>query len=128
MPVIVHSLNQIADENIKSQIIKIYQHTHEFTDGEQAYQALEQAVEQDTQFYVAIFNDKIIASIWSAGTGDSRLLKHIVVHPANRGRGIAERLISEVCRLEEEKGVQHFQPYCPAIRKTLIKLGKWSES
>lgn len=128
MPVIVHSLNQIADENIKSQIIKIYQHTHEFTDGEQAYQALAQAVEQDTQFYVAIFNDKIIASIWSAGTGDSRLLKHIVVHPANRGRGIAERLISEVCRLEEEKGVQHFQPYCPAIRKTLIKLGKWSES
>lgn len=128
MPVIVHSLNQIADENIKSQIIKIYQHTHEFTDGEQAYQVLEQAVEQDTQFYVAIFNDKIIASIWSTGTGDSRLLKHIVVHPANRGRGIAERLISEVCRLEEEKGVQHFQPYCPAIRKALIKLGKWSES
>lgn len=128
MPVIVHSLNQIADENIKNQIIKIYQHTHEFTDGEQAYQVLAQAVEQDTQFYVAIFNDKIIASIWSTGTGDSRLLKHIVVHPANRGRGIAERLISEVCRLEEEKGVQHFQPYCPAIRKALIKLGKWSES
>lgn len=127
MPVIVHSLNNIADENIKTQIIKLYNHTHEFSDGEHAYQQLSQAIQDDTQYYVAVFNEKIIGSIWSTGTGDSRLLRHIVVHPANRGRGIAERLISEVCRLDEEQGVKHFQPYCPAIRKTLQKIGKLGE-
>jgi ribosomal protein S18 acetylase RimI-like enzyme len=25
-----------------------------------------------------------------------------VVHPANRGRGVAERLVEEVCRMEEK--------------------------
>jgi ribosomal protein S18 acetylase RimI-like enzyme len=30
-------------------------------------------------------------------------LEYIVVHPANRGRGVAERLVEEVCRMEEEK-------------------------
>ncbi len=36
-------------------------------------------------------------------------LEYIVVHPANRGRGVADRLVSEVCRMEEAKGVQHFR-------------------
>ena len=34
------------------------------------------------------------------------MLEYIVVHPANRGRGVAERLVEEACRIEEAKGVK----------------------
>ncbi len=55
------------------------------------------------QFIAQRFNSKIIGAIWCTGQGESRILENIVVHPANRGRGVAERLVSEVCRMEEEK-------------------------
>lgn len=128
MPVTVHALHNINDPAISTQIEKLYQHSHEFTSGQHALTELQNAMQQDTCYYVAMFNDKIIGSIWSTGTGTERLLRHVVVHPANRGRGIAERLISEVCRLDEQHGVTTFQPYCGAIRKTLIKLGKYADN
>ena len=53
-----------------------------------------------------------------------RSLENIVVHPANRGRGVAERLVEEVCRIEEEKGVKNFEPGCGAIHRCLAHLGK----
>ncbi len=32
------------------------------------------------------------------------------MHPANRGRGVAERLVEEACRIEESNGVKTFEP------------------
>ena len=66
----------------------------------------------------------MIAAIWCTGQGESKTLENIVVHPANRGRGIAERLVSEVCRMEEAKGVKVFEPGCGAIHRCLAKLEK----
>ena len=54
----------------------------------------------------------------------SGTIENIVIHSANRGRGVAERLVSEVCRMEEEKGVTTFIPGCGAIRRCLEGLNK----
>ncbi|MDD9840188.1 GNAT family N-acetyltransferase, partial [Escherichia coli] len=51
-------------------------------------------------------------------------LEYIVVHPANRGRGVAERLVEEACRIEEAKGVKIFEPGCGAIHRCLAHIGK----
>ncbi|EKE23918.1 MAG: Acetyltransferase family protein, partial [uncultured bacterium] len=37
---------------------------------------------------------------------------------------VAERLVSEVCRMEEEKGVKNFVPGCGAIHRCLANLEK----
>ncbi len=59
-----------------------------------------------------------------AGQGESKALEYIVVHPANRGRGVAERLVEEACRMEEEKGVKQFEPGCGAIHRCLVAFGQ----
>ena len=89
-------------------------------------QQLEQDLQQYTTVYTAEFNSKIIGAIWSTGQGESRVLEYVVVHPANRGRGVAERLVEEVCRIEEEQGVKHFEPGCGAIHRCLSHIGKIS--
>jgi ribosomal protein S18 acetylase RimI-like enzyme len=55
----------------------------------------------------------------ASGAGNQRLLHNIVVHPANRGRGIANRLMSETCRLEREHGTTQFVAGCSAIARLL---------
>ncbi|WP_032017513.1 GNAT family N-acetyltransferase, partial [Acinetobacter baumannii] len=59
-----------------------------------------------------------------SGQGESKVLEYIVVHPANRGRGVAERLVEEACRIEEAKGVKIFEPGCGAIHRCLAHIGK----
>lgn len=124
MPVNVEVVHQLEDERLCQKISQLYAQSPEFSSAEDAIEKLKQALTQDTVLYIAVFNEGIIAAIWSTGQGEQRLLRHVVVHTANRGRGIADRLISEVCRLEEEKGVTTFEPYCGAIRRSLQRLGK----
>ena len=39
--------------------------------------------------------------------------------------GVAERLVEEVCRMEEEQGVKQFEPGCGAIHRLPVAfLGK----
>ncbi len=85
---------------------------------------LEQNLAQYTLVYTAEFNTKLIGAIWCTGQGESKTLEYIVVHPANRGRGVAERLVSEATRMEEEKGVKTFEPGCGAIHRCLAHIGK----
>lgn len=124
MPITVHAYTSIDEEDIRNQLERLYSSSPEFPNGATAIVQLQQALAQYTLLYTAEFNSRIIGAIWCIGTGDERKLQYIVVHPANRGRGVAERLISEVCRMEEEKNVQHFIPGCMAIRRNLVRLGK----
>ncbi|NHC03775.1 PanM family protein [Acinetobacter sp. 187] len=124
MPITVHANTSIENTEVREQLERLYDTSPEFGDGQDAIEQLEQNLAQYTLLYTAVFNTKIIAAIWSTGQGDRRTLENIVVHPANRGRGVAERLVSEVCRMEEEKGVKHFEPGCGAIHRCLTSLEK----
>lgn len=124
MPITVHAHTTIENEVIREQLEKLYDTSPEFGDGKDAIEQLEQSLAQYTLVYVAEFNSKLIGAIWCTGQGESRLLENIVVHPANRGRGVAERLVSEVCRIEAEKQVKYFEPGCGAIHRCLANLTK----
>ena len=124
MPITVHAKTSLENNEVREQLERLYDTSPEFGDGNDAIEQLEQNLAQYTTLYTAEFNTKIIGAVWATGQGESRTLENIVVHPANRGRGVAERLISEVCRIEEEKGVTQFEPGCGAIHRCLTALEK----
>lgn len=124
MPITVHAYTSLENHEVRSQLERLYDTSPEFSNGADAMEQLEQNLEQYTLFYTAEFNTKIIGVIWCTGQGESRLLENIVVHPANRGRGVAERLVEVVCQLEEAKGVKTFVPGCGAIHRCLANLEK----
>ena len=124
MPITVHANTSLENAEVRSQLERLYDTSPEFGDGQDAVEQLEQHLAQYTTLYTAEFNTKIIGAIWCTGQGESKTLEYIVVHPANRGRGVAERLVSEVCRYEEAKEVKRFDPGCGAIHRCLAHLGK----
>ncbi len=124
MPITVHAYRTLSDTVFSQQIERIYDTSPEFGDGQDALDQLQQQLHQYTTLYTAEFNSKIIGAIWCTGQGTSRLLENVVVHPANRGRGVAERLVEEVCRMEEAQGVNQFEPGCGAIHRCLSHIGK----
>ena len=124
MPITVHAKTSLENEEVRNQLERLYDTSPEFGDGKDAVEQLEQNLAQYTLLYTAEFNTKIIGALWCTVQGESKVLENIVVHPANRGRGVAERLVEEVCRMEEEKDVQKFEPGCGAIHRCLAHLGK----
>ena len=124
MPITVQAYTSLENDEVRSQLERLYDTSPEFSDGADAMEQLEQNLAQYTSVYSAEFNSKIIGAIWCTGQGESRILENIVVHPANRGRGVAERLVSEVCRMEEEKCVKNFVPGFGAIHRCLANLEK----
>ena len=124
MPITVHAYTSLEKEELRSQLERLYDTRPEFGDGHDAVEQLEQNLAQYTLLYTAEFNTKVIGAIWCSGQGENKTLEYIVVHPANRGRGVAERLVEEVCRMEEAKGVKVFEPGCGAIHRCLEHIGK----
>src|SRR5690606_26396930 len=135
MPITVHAYTSLVNDEVSSQLERLYDTSPEFSDGTDdtstkfsdgasAMEQLEQNLTQYTSVYSAEFNTKIIGAIWCTGQGESRILENIVVHPANRGRGVAERLVSEAWRMKEEKGIKNFVPGCGAIHRCLANLEK----
>jgi len=124
MPINVHTKTSLDSEEVRDQIERLYDTSPEFADGKDAIEQLEQNLTQYTLLYVAEFNTKIIGAIWVTGQGESKTLENIVVHPANRGRGVAERLVASSDLMEEEKGVKKFEPGCGAIHRCLAHLDK----
>ncbi|WP_010327669.1 GNAT family N-acetyltransferase [Acinetobacter johnsonii] len=124
MPITVYAYTSLEKEELRSQLERLYDTSPEFGDGHDAVEQLEQNLAQYTLLYTAEFNTKVIGAIWCSGQGENKTLEYIVVHPANRGRGVAERLVEEVCRMEEAKGVKVFEPGCGAIHRCLEHIGK----
>ncbi|MBP7793687.1 GNAT family N-acetyltransferase [Acinetobacter portensis] len=124
MPINVHAKTSIENDEVRTQLERLYDTSPEFADGKDATAQLEQNLQQYTLLYIAEFNTKIIGAVWCTGQAETRTIENIVIHSANRGRGVAERLVSEVCRMEEEKGVTTFIPGCGAIRRCLEGLNK----
>ena len=45
--------------------------------------------------------------------------QYIVLHPANRGRGLAPKFVKQVTDIERKKGNTKFVPGCGAIHRIL---------
>ncbi len=131
MPLTIHAYQTLNDD-LRDQLANLYDISPEFADGIQAVEALDKALARSAQsyttnfhakLYTAEFNDKVIAAIWVTGCGAERLLQYIVVHYANRGRGVADQLVRAVTEQEQALGVNNFQPGCGAIHRALAHLG-----
>lgn len=131
MPLTIHAYQTLNDD-LRDQLANLYDISPEFADGMQAVEALDNALARSAQsyttnfhakLYTAEFNDKVIAAIWVTGCGAERLLQYIVVHYANRGRGVADQLVRAVTEQEQALGVSSFQPGCGAIHRALAHLG-----
>lgn len=115
--------NIIDDPNLKLWIEKLYDNSQEFTSGTEAVAFFEQTFKQGNQLYLGMFNGKPIASIgcFDDGETDKKRLQYVVVHPANRGRGISAKLIKQVTDLERKKGILTFIAGCSVIHRILVK-------
>lgn len=131
MPLTFH-VHETLNDDLRDQLENLYNISPEFADGQHAVEALEKAFAMSAQayttnfhakLYTAEFNDKIIAAVWVTGRGSERLLQYIVVHYANRGRGLADQLVRTVTEQEQQLGIRSFQPGCGAIHRALAHLG-----
>lgn len=127
MPITIHAYSSLENKEIEAQLERLYMTSPEFMSGLDAVQQLKEVIGDQTLLYTAEFNTKIIAAIWCFRNIESAKveskLQYIVVHPSNRGRGIAQRLISEVCRMEKfHNKATIFIPGCGAIHKILQRI------
>jgi len=110
MPLMVESFRFALPDELKTQLVKVYKDSPEFASGESALEVLAEALGgHDSVLYAGVFNDRHICSVLAQGDGPHRQLRYLCVHPANRGRGIARRLIDEVRRLEAEQGSSYLE-------------------
>lgn len=109
MPVIVESFRQALPAEVGAQLSRVYRDSPEFESGEAAVAALAAALAAGATLYTGFFNQRHIAAILAEGEGPHRQLRYLCVHPATRGRGVAERLMAEARRLQGEVGVEYLE-------------------
>ena len=142
MPITVEAIHSLQNVTIRNQIERLYELSPEFGDGQDAIEKLDHVLNIDTTLYTANFNDKIIGAVWCSRSNYEteivashddvvpveddrvRVLQYVIIHPANRDRGVAEHLIDEVCNIEEQQGIDTFIAGCGAIQRCLIHLGR----
>ena len=143
MPVIVSAEKSISPELAQS-LTKLYDSSPEFSGGAEAIDKAQEILASDGLVYVGWFNGKAVSAIMASGTNAQRLIHNIVVHPANRGRGIADRHLraigerptkscSKYCIGMAAMGeVGRYNRFLPTMRKLGMignspALGRWSE-
>jgi GNAT superfamily N-acetyltransferase len=124
MPITVHAHTCLENNDFRCELERLYDLSPEFSDGEDALLQLENSLAQDTVLYTALDEHQLIAAICSRAQGHEQVLEYVIVHPTYRGRGIAERLVGEVCRLQEAQGISVFKPGCGAVYRCLMALNK----
>lgn len=122
MPFSAIAYHKLDDDAMNERIVKLYDMSPEFADGKNALSFFKSALSKGDTLYLGIFNDKPIAAVCARGQGPTRLLQYIVVHPANRGRGLARRLVKDVCQQEMMSDVLNFEAGCGALHRILTEL------
>ena len=103
MPVLVSVAAAPLSAHIAADLEKVYADSPEFVSAAAAVQVLADAITDGDTLYVGVFNGHYIASVLVRGETDTRYLRYLCVHHATRGRGVADRLVEEVRRLELER-------------------------
>lgn len=124
MPFTAVAFNKkLSDKALNERIVKLYDVSPEFADGDSALGTFKAMLAKGDTLYLGIFNDNPIAAVTVRGTGTTKVLQYIVVHPANRGRGLAQKLVKDVCAQEKAAGVVAFEAGCGALHNILTRLG-----
>ena len=102
--------NAIDDPLLKTRLEQLYDSSPDFDNGETAIKVFEKWFGNGAKLYVGMFNARPIAAllVTDDGIDGQRRLQNIVVHTANRGRGIAAKLIKQVTDLERKQGILNF--------------------
>lgn len=103
MPVIVQPRYDIAD--LEAGLGQVYA---DFP-GRPAADCLatiRQGLTGDGVFYLGEFNGKPVAGALVSGPADARRIQLVAVRAATRGRGVAQRLVDEIARLEARTGAR----------------------
>ncbi|MCC2639536.1 MAG: hypothetical protein K0Q68_3255 [Moraxellaceae bacterium] len=106
MPVAVEIATAPLSDDTAAELARIFEGTPDFASPEAAVAVLRDAVASGDTLYTGVFNKRRIAAVLVRGEGETRHLRYLTVHPATRGRGVAERLVNEVRRLEAERGTR----------------------
>jgi GNAT superfamily N-acetyltransferase len=104
MPVTVAVASAPLDVVLQSSLRRVYTDYPGFASPEAAVAVLAEAVSAGDTLYTAVFNARVIAAVLTRGAGETRHMRYLCVHATNLGRGVAERLVAEVCRLEAARG------------------------
>ena len=106
MPVLVSVAAAPLSPQVMADMEKVYVDSPEFASGAAAAEVLADATSDGDTLYLGVFNGHNISAVLVRGDGDSRSMRYLCVHHATRGRGVAERLVAEVRRLEQERGTR----------------------
>lgn len=106
MPVLVSVATAPLAPQVMADMEKVYGDSPEFASGAAAAAVLADATNDGDTLYLGVFNGHNISAVLVRGESDSRAMRYLCVHYATRGRGVAERLVAEVRRLEQERGTR----------------------
>lgn len=106
MPVAVEVAASPLDELLAAELLRVYADYPSFASAEAALAVLKEAVAAGDTLYTGLFNSRHIAAALVRGDGETRHMRYLSVHAATRGRGVAERLVAEVRRLEAARGTR----------------------
>lgn len=101
MPVIVEPRYDIAD--IEADLRRVYEDFPGAT-ADDCLARIRDALANREVFYAGIFNGRPIAGALVSGPADARRISLIAVRALTRGRGVAQRLVDEIARLEQGTG------------------------
>lgn len=127
MPVAVAVATAPLDATLTGELLRVYADYPAFDSAEAALLVLADSVAAGDTLYTGLFNARHIAAVLVRGEGATRHMRYLSVHVATRGRGVAERLVAEVRRLEAERGAQwleaDFDLRQEGIPEMLLALG-----
>lgn len=123
MPLTAVAHHSLTDDDLNARLAKLYDTSPEFADGEAAVNFFKSALSKGDVLYAGMFNDKPVCAVAARGQGEVRTIQFIVVHLANRGRGLASELIRQVCEDQLRVGAKRFEAGCGAIHRILTELG-----
>lgn len=106
MPVIVEPRYDIAD--IEADLRRVYEDFPGAT-ADDCLASIADGLANGGVFYAGIFNGRPIAGALVRGPADARRISLIAVRALTRGRGVAQRLLDEIARLEGRTGGRALQ-------------------
>lgn len=127
MPVAVAAVAAPLAADLLQDLQRVYADYPVFASPEDALEVLQQGLAAGGTLYTGLFNARHIAAVLVVGEGEVRGMRYLSVHHATRGRGVAERLVAEVRRLEAGRGAQwleaDFDLSQEGIPEMLLALG-----
>ncbi len=105
MPVEVEVYQKELPPAIAEDLRRIYIDTPGYADAQTVLADLQKRLsERGDRYYAGRFNGHWICGALVGDQGEDRVMRYLAVHPATRGRGVAERLVEEIRQQELERG------------------------